>query len=270
MNAIKHITAGPLNIRVMGKIPDRRKRKRAARTQTTSPAQQFYNKKCSWRELELKIAANFGSKDYMVTLTYDDDHLPPDKKSAKNLLRKTIRKLKSARKKRSETLKYIYVTEGLHGKQSADYFDEDSALEDKRIHHHMVINGTGPGDLEEIKSLWPYGYMIRIEPIDVRYSQELAKYLSKEAREFGQQKPGERMWVASTNLEKYEVEYIEIPCDGITLSPPQGAVDYISFHERNPYGYADNIGCRYLIFPDKPASVYSYTEGRRKGTHLLN
>ena len=70
-------------------------------------------------------------------------------------------------------MRYIYVTEGWHG----------------RLHHHMVANGVGPEDLEEIRSLWQYGGCIRAEPVDVHYYRELAKYLAKEAREFGRSSP---------------------------------------------------------------------------------
>lgn len=267
--AIKHIKAGLLNIEVLGNIPERTGRRRAARTRATPPAQQFYNNKCSWRELELKIAANFGTKDYVITMTYDDEYLPKNKKEANILFQKFIRKLRRVRKRRNDSLKYIYVTEGQHGRQESDYFEKDSYLEDKRIHHHVVINYTGSGDLDEIRSLWDYGDYIRSEPVDIHYYRELAKYLTKEAREFNQQKPGERMWKASMNLEEYEVEYIEIHTDSITLAPPYGAVDYISFKEKNPYGYADSIGARYLMFPKKENPMYSYTRGRN-GTALYN
>ena len=77
--AIKHITAGLLHIEVIGTIPDRPpgRRGRAARSCATSPAQQFYNDKCSWRELELMLAGNFGKHALVLTLTYDNCG-PPD------------------------------------------------------------------------------------------------------------------------------------------------------------------------------------------------
>ena len=108
------------------------------------------------------------------------------------------------------------------------------------------------------------GY-VRIEPVDIHYYRELAKYLTKEAREFGRAKPGEKVWSPSRNLRKYEVEYIEIPIDGVTLSPPPGAVDYMQFTEKNPYGFADCVGARYLLFPEEAPPEYSYAKGRKKG-----
>lgn len=263
--AIKHITAGLLNIEVIGNVPEPQagRRGRAGRSNPTSAAQQFYNNKCSWRELELVLAANFGSNDMVVTFTYDDEHLPADKKTGDQLLQKAFRKIRAARRLRNEELKYVYATEGYHGAQADEFFGDDRELENHRVHHHVVMNRTSAGDLEEIRSLWPYGGYVRVEPLDVHYYAELAKYLTKEAREYGRAKPGERSWRASRNLTKYEVEYIEIPSDSVTLAAPAGAVDYVQFSEKNPYGFADCIGARYLMFAAPQAPEYSYTRGRQ-------
>lgn len=262
--AIKHITAGLLNIEVIGAVPDgtRARRGRSGRNRPTSAAQQFYNNKCSWRELELMLAANFGSGDMVITYTYDDDHAPENKKAGDALLQKHFRKLRAARRLRGEELKYIYATEGFHAAQPDDCFGDDRELEDRRIHHHVVLNRVSADDLEEIRSLWPYGGYIRVEPLDVHYYQELAKYLTKEAREFGRARPGERSWRSSRNLKKYEVEYIEIPSDSVTLAAPAGAVDYAQFSEKNPYGFADCIGARYLMFPMRARPEPRYARGR--------
>lgn len=302
--AIKHIKAGLLNFQIIGTVPEYEPgRRRSGRCLPTSDAQQFYNDKCSWRELELKLAANYGPRDYVVTGTYDDTHLPENKAEGRKRCYRYLRRLRDARRKRGQELRYVYVTEGWHGKEEEGYMGPprepsasgsrgerrskganavsaegeneaertllrrggDGRLEDRRIHHHMVISGAGPGDLEEIRSLWPYGGYVRIEPVDIHYYRELAKYLTKEAREFGRAKPGEKVWSPSRNLRKYEVEYIEIPIDGVTLSPPPGAVDYMQFTEKNPYGFADCVGARYLLFPEEAPPEYSYAKGRKKG-----
>lgn len=262
--AIKHITAGLLHIEVIGTVPDRPpgRRTRAARSGPTSAAQQFYNNKCSWRELELLLGQNFWRDGLVVTYTYDDDHLPKDKRAAKAEMKKHFRKLRRARRLRGEELRYIYNVEGFHGKRHWDWLDGDGELEDQRLHHHVVLNATSINDLEEITSLWHGGGYIRIERLDVHYLRELAKYLTKEAREFGRPKPGERSWTASRNLQKYQVEYIEIPSDSVTLAPPYGAVDYESFCEHNPYGFADCVGARYLLYPEIPEKRYSYNQPR--------
>ena len=263
--AIKHITAGLLHIEVIGNVPDRPpgRRTRAGREQKTCAAQQFYNDKCSWRELELRIAANF-QRALVLALTYDEEHLPEDKQAADRYFSKFIRRYRDARKKRGLPLKYIYVTEGFHDKRAADWLEGDGELEHRRLHHHMIVDITGENDLEEIRSLWQGGGYIRAEPLDVHYYRELAKYMTKEAREFGRPKPGERTWRASRNLQKPVVEYIEIPSDSVTLAPPYGAVDYEPFSEKNPYGYADCIGARYLLFPEREHMAYSYNQPRER------
>lgn len=265
--AIKHIKAGLLHVKVIGTVPEREPgRRRGGRCRPSCPAMQFYNDKRSWREVHLKLAANFGAHDLVLTLTYDDAHLPPDKQAAAKLLQAFFRKLRAGRRKRGEGLRYIYVTEGFHGKAEDDHFGGDGRLEDRRLHHHVVLNGCGPGDWEEIRSLWEAigGGYVRIEPVDVHYYRELAKYLTKEAREFGRAKPGERTWRASRSLKGYETEYIEIPCDGVTLCPPPGAVDYVQFSEKNPYGFADCVGVMYLLFEEEGPPTYSYSQGRKK------
>ena len=175
--AIKHIKAGLLHVEIIGTIPEREPgRRRAGRCRPTCAAQQFYNNKCSWHELELKLATNFGGRDWVLTLTYDDGHLPPDKRSADKFLQKFFRKLRTARRRRKEELRYIYATEGWHGKTEDAWFGGGGRLEDRRLHHHVVLNGTGPGELEEIRSLWDGGGYVRAEPVDIHYYRELAKY----------------------------------------------------------------------------------------------
>lgn len=264
--AIKHIKAGLLHVEVIGTVPEPGGRRRSGRSRPTSAAQQFYNNKCSWRELELVLAANFGRNDYVATFTSDDAHLPENREEANKRMQKYIRDLRRIRRARGEELRYVYVTEGWHGKSDDGFFGGDGHLEDRRLHHHVVLNGVGPGDLEEIRSLWQGGGYVRIEPVDVHYYRELARYLTKEAREFGRARPGEHSWSASRNLDKYEVEYIEIPSDSVTLTAPAGAVDYIQFSERNPYGFADCVGARYLLFEDGPPPEYSYAQGRKRNT----
>ena len=83
--AIKHITAGLLHIEILGTVPACPPGwRRGGREAKTSAAQQFYNDKCSWRELELRLAAGFGRGDWVLTVTYDQAHLPADKREAKD------------------------------------------------------------------------------------------------------------------------------------------------------------------------------------------
>ena len=141
--AIKHIKAGLLHLEIIGTVPEYEPgRRRAGRCRPTCEAQQFYNDKCSWRELELQIAANFGRHDMVLTLTYDDAHLPEDKQAAAKCFQAFVRKWRTARKRRGQELRYIYVTEGWHGKSEDARFGGDGGLEDRRLHHHVVANGV--------------------------------------------------------------------------------------------------------------------------------
>lgn len=268
MKAIKHIRAGLLNIEIIGTVPepDLHKRRRGARSKPTSAAMQFYNNKSSWQELELVIANNFRKGDFVLTLTYDDDHLPKSRSEANKRLSKFLKKLRSVLRLRGSELKYLYVTEGYHDRESHNRFGDDSELEHRRWHHHIVIN---TGDIDEIRSLWENGENVKAEPVDIHYYRELAKYLTKEAREFGRSKPGERTWNGSRNLDRnYSVEYIDLPIDGVTLTAPEGAIDYMQFREKNPYGFADCIGARYLLYPQETPPPPSYATGRKSNKAL--
>lgn len=264
---IKHTIAGPFHERIKAEVPEETllPKRRGARVNPTSLAQLFYNDKRSWMELRLWIAANFGKDALVVTLTYLDEFLPPDKKRAEQgAMKKFIRRMRSARKRREKEWKYIYCTEGFHGISFSDFFGEDKYLEDRRVHHHMIVNGGSLEDCDEIRSLWPGGGYVRIEPFEVRYCTALAKYMTKEAREFGRAKPGDRTWKRSMNLTKYQVEYNAVLENGLGLQPPAGAVDYEAFHEKNPHGFSDHIGDRYFLFESPPLPLRSYAEESRK------
>lgn len=261
--AIKHIKAGMLHYDYEVRLSDNRRKPRSPRSKATSLAKAFHNNQTSWQELELMLANNFGGHDFVVTLTYDDDHLPESKDAAGKEIKKFFRRVRTARRRRGEDLLYAYNIEGAHGMEVDPYFGADGDLEDHRIHHHVVINGTGPDFLEEVRSLWHGGGYVRVEPFDIRYVEALARYMTKEARTYGRPKPGERTWRCSRNLKKYHVEYEEVS-DSLSLAPPPGAVDYKIVHERNPYGYADCVKARYLLYEDEPNPGYTYTRGRRK------
>ena len=150
---LKTIKAGRLVVVGCYTIPTPRStdRERAALREISSAAQDRVNMRRSFERLELLIAANFGRHDLHVVFTYDDEHLPENRPAAVKLLKKMITQLRAVRKSRGQETRYIYVTEQL-------------SSEGGRLHHHMVLNGTG-ADLEVLQSLWPYGG-IELENID--------------------------------------------------------------------------------------------------------
>lgn len=179
---------------------------RAAKQKCTTMARQAINLRYAYQKLEMELAANFNFGDLHAVFTYDDDHLPSARDDAVKLLKKTIVQIRKAKRLVDDILKYVYVTEGAHG--------------DKRLHHHMVLNGS-MADLEMLRSLWPYGD-VHLETIDERGYEGLARYLTKEAREHGGTR-GLRSWTPSRNLKKPEVESGWVP-DDVTLTTPPGAI----------------------------------------------
>ena len=208
---LKTITAGRLVVVGCYTIPSPRSspEERRGLRQISSAAQMELNAKRAWQKLELLLAANFGRRDLHVVLTYDDEHLPADRTEVVKRIRKLLPQLRAVRKSRGQELKYIYVTEQL-------------SAEDGRLHHHLVLNGTG-ADLEVLRSLWPYGE-VELEQLDTWQGYEaLAKYLTKVPREVGRPEPGKKSWTSSLNLVKPKAES-EIVKDNLTVAAPPGAI----------------------------------------------
>ena len=117
-------------------IPDEGKRKRQRQ------AQKNLNDKNARKYVERLINENFSDRDIWMTLTYDDEHLPPDgdvDAAIKNV-QKYIRRINYQRKKRGlPNAKYVYVTA----------YNPDAEI---RWHHHIVMDGAL--DMETVESCW--------------------------------------------------------------------------------------------------------------------
>lgn len=173
------------------------------------------------RKLELRMAAAFALDDLVITLTYDEDHLPDSYAGAAKCLNKFLRQLRAVRKARGQELYYIYVSEGKHG--------------DHRLHHHVIINATGT-DYEDVNSLWVYGRDTDFATIGSRGGyhgyRNWAVYLSKERREASLN--GKRMFVPSKNLPKPEA-VSEWADDATSIETPPGAFEITSAGDRDEY-----------------------------------
>lgn len=202
---------------------------RAAKTKCSSKARQLINFKQACKKLEIQIATNFSLKDLHLVLTYDNEHIPFDRESAVKILKKFLVKFRTLRRERGRELLYIYVTEDKHG--------------DGRVHHHLIINGTGK-DIEDIKKCWTFG-SVNLENLDIYGYEGLAKYLTKEPRELGKS-PYKRIWVSSLNLKKPEVESCWVD-DSVDLVVPAGCIGLENRYERNEFGEYSYI--KYMI-PD--------------------
>lgn len=182
--------------------------RREAWTQISSPARESLNAKLSWQKLMLTLAANFKTTDLVVTLGYRDDNLPKRREDADRKLSNLIRALRLHRRQLGQELTYVRVTEGYHS--------------GGRLHHHLIINGTGQ-DYDIIRQLWAKnGDNIDFEPFGSDGPERWGKYLTKEPREKGRRYVGDRTWRASIHMKKPETftEWVE---EGDDLQPPAGA-----------------------------------------------
>lgn len=207
---------------------------RAEKAKCSSAVRQVLNDRFSWQKLKYVLAANFVPGDLVVTLTYDDEHLPGNIELARKALKKFFSQLQQHRRAREQSLRYVYCTETLH--------------DGGRIHHHLVLNGTG-ADYDTIRSLWTQGSGIEISSVDVWGFEELAKYMTKEPREYGRNCVGERSWVGSRGLAKPEVLPTQWVNADVRLEPPVNA--FILRRES-----FENQWCRYsyieYMLPEPP------------------
>ena len=138
------------------------KRPRNKNHNKTTETQKKVNQRHSERKLTRLINANFKDGDLHITLTYDND-IDLSAETARKELNNFIRRLKYQYSKQGFELKYITVTE----------------YENKRIHHHIVINNI-PDIISNMYKFWKNG-IFRCSVLNTHgnYS-ELANYLIKE------------------------------------------------------------------------------------------
>lgn len=195
---------------------------RAAKRKASTEAQKRMNAKHSWEKLELMLAANFMPGDLVITLTYDDEHLPETRAAAADRLKRFRRQLSDLRQDRGTELVMIWTTE--------------NKSNEGRWHHHCVINATGE-DYQEILRLWVWGSDIEIKPLKLNREknyESLARYMCKEARE----RPGLRSWSSTRNCRRPETETftvpddtdVEIPKDSMTIADAYVRTDYGEYH----------------------------------------
>lgn len=237
-NRLKTVRAGRLVYTVCytQALPSDEKAERREKQRVSSAARQRINFRQAWQKLELLLAANFAPHDWFVTLTYDDEHLPADRKAAGREMAKLWRALRAQRAAAGKELKYVYNIEAMA--------DEPGAS--GRLHHHAVINAAGDAE-EVLQALWGRG-LVHIEPLldgPTDSYEARARYLVKERQpgEVGR-KTGLRAWIPSRNLQKPEVTSELVP-DTVTVQAPPGAYILDRRSEQNSYGSYSYI--KYLL-----------------------
>ena len=207
----KIIVAGSLVKECVYSCPAGREdaRIRAEKRKISSAAQQRINARYSWQKLELMLAANFVPGDLVVTLTFDDQHLPETRAAASAMLKKFRADLSRLRKAAGEQLVMIWTTENKSGSG--------------RWHHHCVINATSGSDFVDILTCWPHGSDIEIRRLEIggRKSYEsLARYFCKESRE----RAGLRSWSYTRSCRHPEIETFPVPDDTEVRAPEDATV----------------------------------------------
>ena len=246
MKTRKIITAGPLVLEAIyprGSAQDA-PRIRAGKKKLSSEAQQRLNARHSFQKLELLLAANFVPGDWLITFTYDQEHLPGTRAQAVARLKEFRRRLGARRKSRGQALLMVWNAENV--------------FEQGRWHHHAVLNNAGE-DFAVIRELWTWGSDVEIRAlrIDRDHSFEaVARYLCKDARE----RPGLRSWSYTRSCRQPEVETMAVP-DDTPLQPPKGATVYEDARHANEFGAWRVV--KYLL-PDWRRTVRRPRRRRRR------
>lgn len=155
--------------------------------ETAIPKYRKTNSKRAVRYLEALVHSNFGANDYLLSLSYDEEHLPNDEKAAKKLFSRFMDRVNYRQKKMGLwNAKWISVIEtGKHG----------------RIHHHVIIRcGLDRNALEKV---WKNGRANtkRLQPDRKEGLGAVVKYIAKEFIDDDKPK-SKRSWDCSKNLLK--------------------------------------------------------------------
>lgn len=246
----KTIVAGPLVMEAIYPAPNPRdpRQVRAEKQKLSSAALQRMNTKYAYQKLELLLAANFKPGDPWAVLTYDEEHLPPNRQQAARCVQRFTQTLRAIRKAKGQDLKYLYNIEHKH---FADDWKQSA-----RFHHHIFINGTG-ADLEDIRAAWPYGMVLfKSFTLDREHTYEsAARYMCKEHRDY----IGKRLWSSSRNLSKPEVDRVTVHNDEDLLIPSP-AVVYSDTASSTWYGKYRHV--KYLL----PCDVQRAPRAKRRQT----
>lgn len=203
--ALKEITAGDQfeieiypQFRNMDEVPPEGR----SIKKDNSKAQKNLNDKNARKYVERLINQNFTSRDIWMTLTYDNEHLPPDGDidvAIKNV-QNYIRRVNYQRKKRGlPNAKYVYVTE----------YNPDAEI---RWHHHIVMDGAL--DMETAESCWKQSSRNEIRRLqtDENGLSGMANYIVKEKERV----KSEKRWNSSQGLQdpNIRVVYSKRPAAG--------------------------------------------------------
>lgn len=207
-----------------------------------SKAQKNLNDKNARKYVERLINRNFGDRDIWLTLTYDDDHLPPDGDidAAIRNVQKYIRRVNYQRGKRGlPNAKYIYVTE----------YDPDAEI---RWHHHIIMDGMM--DMDIVEKCWKQSSRNEVRRLqkDENGLSGMANYMVKENRRI----KSEKRWNSSQGLQEPDVKIVHSkqPEKGKGSYKPIGK--YVDGMVKNQDTISEVLAGWYPDFDFTSASVY--------------
>lgn len=246
---LKRIDAGALQLLALyDRVSPRDGEKvRQAKKQCSSAAQRRMNQIYSFQQLELMLAVNFPTpgSGLVLTLTFDDAHLPRSRKEAQLRARYFRSRLRRARQEAGLPEPVIF------------WAPEILTSEDGRWHLHMVVDNTGR-DIPLIRSCWIYGDNIEIRKLRVdaeKNHETLARYLTKELRECQEyeSKPGLHGWSCTRNAKRPERDTVTVP-DDYALEPPEHCEMLLDESHRTEFASFRVLKCRVsaAAFPAPP------------------
>ena len=157
---------------------------RAQKLNTTTTKAAKQNEKNARKNFFRLMHCNFGSRDFYLTVTYEQ---APTEAEARKDIRNLLRRIQTARCRAGLCpAKWMYVIE----------FSEDKQ---KRIHCHLIVEGGL--DRDQLERLWTKGRANcrRLQPDEFGLTG-LATYLMKDPK-------GRKRWGASKGLKRPKVTY---------------------------------------------------------------
>lgn len=222
-------------------MPRDSEQRRRARHKATTAAQKCLNYRTAQGRLEERLAANFSNRDYFITCTYAKGNEPKSRRDVNRHKAQYARRIRNQRRRRKQDFRWVFAPEHRHGKG--------------RWHLHAVINAADQRiDIDEIKSLWPYGHVeiSRLFNSKHRFSTwlDIARYMTKERPEDGTDSTpvGAQIYSCSRNLTPplVQSEWIN---EGEQLQIPSNAVVIEREGKQNEFG-------RYTYYKYMTAPLY--------------
>ena len=200
---------------------------RKRRSKATGEELRAANLKRSWKQLEMRAAANFTEgRDLVGCVTFDPAHKPRDRLQAQSKFYYYRSRLNDARRELGfPKLRMIWGVEVLTSKRGL-------------WHVHFIVDSIGR-DFELLRR-WPYGAQCEFETLRLDPEcgfERIAKYISKEPRyvQDWKSRAGLHGWSATRNCVKPTVEVMRVPHD-YELRAPDGCTVFLNETRGGEFG----------------------------------